>query len=87
MGANGDTWCVDQMKDTMKKKCAQDGRGSLLFQLFVLQIECLRILSEPSTLAGGAPGLPSRAGGCGEHILSPPADRTIVREDLFVCGR
>ena len=37
--------------------------GSLLFQVFVLQLECLS-LSELSTLAGGVHGLPSRPRGC-----------------------
>lgn len=86
MGTNGDPWCMDQMKDTMKKKCVQARRVCLLFRLFVLQSECLFIVSELSTLARGVPGLRSRSRGCGVHILSPLADRTIMREDLFVCG-
>lgn len=83
MGTNGDPWCVDQVKDTMKKKCVQARCGCLLFQLFVLQMECLCILSELSTPAGGVPGLPSRSRGCGVHILSPLADRTVMREDFM----
>lgn len=83
MGTNGDPWCVDQLKDTMEKKCAHAGRGCLLFQLFVLQIECLCILLELSTPAGGVPGLGSRSRGCGVHIFSPLADRAIVREPFL----
>ena len=59
--------------------------GSLLFQVFVLHLECLR-LSELSTLAGGMHGLPSRSRGCWTLISSPLADPTIVRGDLCVCN-
>ena len=50
--------------------------GCLLFQVFVLQLERLR-LSELSTLAGGMHGLLSRSRGCRTLISSPLADPTI----------
>lgn len=50
--------------------------GFLLLQVFVLQLERLR-LSELSTLAGGVHGLPSRSRGCRTFISSPLAHPTI----------